>query len=44
MAAYFESHGVPASSLIIVGHGSSDPVAASDSGSNRRVIIVIQAS
>jgi len=44
VAAYFESNGVPASSLIIVGHGASDPVAAGDSGSNRRVTIVIEAS
>jgi outer membrane protein OmpA-like peptidoglycan-associated protein len=44
VAAYFESNGVPASSLIIVGHGASDPVAAGDSGSNRRVIIVIESS
>jgi outer membrane protein OmpA-like peptidoglycan-associated protein len=44
VAAYFESNGVPASSLIVVGHGASDPVAAGDSGRNRRVIIVIAAS
>ena len=44
MAAYFESNGVPASSLIIVGHGASDPVPGGDSGSDRRVIIVIEAS
>ncbi len=43
VAAYFESNGVPVSSLIIVGHGASDPVAAGDSGSNRRVVIVIEA-
>lgn len=44
VAAYFESHHVPVSSLIIVGHGASDPVGAGDSGSNRRVTIVIEAS
>ena len=27
VASFFESRGVPASSLIIVGHGASDPVA-----------------
>jgi outer membrane protein OmpA-like peptidoglycan-associated protein len=43
VAAYFESNGVPVSSLIIVGHGASDPVAAGDSGRNRRVVIVIEA-
>ena len=37
VAAFFESHGVPATSLIIVGHGASDPVASGDSGLNRRV-------
>jgi outer membrane protein OmpA-like peptidoglycan-associated protein len=44
VAAYFESTGVPVSSLIIVGHGTSDPVAAGDSGNNRRVTIVIESS
>jgi len=44
VAAYFETNGVPASSLIIVGHGASDPVPGSDSGSDRRVIVVIEAS
>lgn len=44
VAAYFEHRGVPASSLIIVGHGASDPVAVGDSGSNRRVVIVIESS
>jgi outer membrane protein OmpA-like peptidoglycan-associated protein len=43
-ASYFESHGIPASSLIIVGHGASDPVAAGNSGQNRRVTVVIEAS
>jgi outer membrane protein OmpA-like peptidoglycan-associated protein len=45
MVAFFlESHGIPASSLIIVGHGASDLVAAGSSGQNRRVIVVIEKS
>ena len=42
VAAFLESHGVPASSLIIVGHGASDLVAPGSSGLNRRVIVVIE--
>jgi outer membrane protein OmpA-like peptidoglycan-associated protein len=42
VASSLESHGVPASSLIIVGHGASDLVAPGSSGLNRRVIVVIQ--
>lgn len=44
VAAFFESHGVPATSLIIVGHGASDPVASGRSGLNRRVTVVIEKS
>jgi outer membrane protein OmpA-like peptidoglycan-associated protein len=44
VASYFESHGVPPSSLIIVGHGASDPVAAGSSGQNRRVTVVVETS
>ena len=43
VAAFFESRDVPASSLIIVGHGASDLVAPGASGDNRRVIVVLQA-
>ena len=43
VATFFETHGVAASSLIIVGHGASDPVAPGSSGDNRRVTVVIQA-
>jgi OOP family OmpA-OmpF porin len=42
VAAFLESQGVPASSLIIVGHGVSDPVAPGSSGSNRRVTVVVE--
>jgi outer membrane protein OmpA-like peptidoglycan-associated protein len=41
-ALFFEAHGVPAASLTVVGHGASDPVAAGGSGSNRRVVVVIE--
>jgi outer membrane protein OmpA-like peptidoglycan-associated protein len=44
VAAFFESKGAPASSLIIVGHGASDLVAAGNSGSNRRVAVTIENS
>lgn len=42
VAAFLESHGVPESSLIIVGHGASDPIGAGSSGQNRRVTVVIE--
>jgi outer membrane protein OmpA-like peptidoglycan-associated protein len=42
VAAFFEAYGIPASSLAIVGHGSSDLVAAGPSGANRRVVVVIE--
>jgi outer membrane protein OmpA-like peptidoglycan-associated protein len=42
VASFFESHGVPASALIIVGHGTSDLIAAGSSGANRRVTVVIE--
>jgi outer membrane protein OmpA-like peptidoglycan-associated protein len=42
VASFFESHGVPASALIIVGHGASDLIAAGSSGANRRVTVVIE--
>jgi len=44
VAAFFESRGVPAASLIIVGHGAGDPVVSGGSGLNRRVTVVIEAS
>lgn len=43
-AAFFESHGVQESSLIIVGHGASDLIAPGSSGLNRRVTVVIEKS
>jgi outer membrane protein OmpA-like peptidoglycan-associated protein len=42
VASFFESHGIPASALIIAGHGASDPVRAGNSGANRRVTVVIE--
>jgi outer membrane protein OmpA-like peptidoglycan-associated protein len=42
VASFFESHGIPASALIIVGHGASDLIAAGNSGANRRVTVVIE--
>jgi outer membrane protein OmpA-like peptidoglycan-associated protein len=42
VAAFFESRGIPASSLDVVGHGASDLVAAGPSGANRRVVVVIE--
>lgn len=44
VAAFFEAHGVPATSLIIVGHGASDLVTSAGSGRNRRVTVVIETS
>ncbi len=38
---FFESHGIPAASLIIVGHGATDLVGPGASGANRRVLVVI---
>jgi outer membrane protein OmpA-like peptidoglycan-associated protein len=42
VASFFESHGIPASALIIVGHGASDLIGAGNSGGNRRVTVVIE--
>lgn len=42
VASFFESHGVPVSSLIIVGHGASDLIGAGSSGLNRRVTVIIE--
>lgn len=41
-ASFFEARGISASSLAVVGHSASDPVAAGGSGKNRRVIVVIE--
>ena len=42
VASFFESHGIPASALIIAGHGASDLISAGNSGANRRVTVVIE--
>jgi outer membrane protein OmpA-like peptidoglycan-associated protein len=42
VASFFESHGIPAFALIIVGHGASDLIATGGSGANRRVTVVIE--
>jgi outer membrane protein OmpA-like peptidoglycan-associated protein len=42
VAFFLESRGVPAFSLIIVGHGATDLLAAGGSSLNRRVVVVIQ--
>jgi outer membrane protein OmpA-like peptidoglycan-associated protein len=44
VAQFFESCGIPASSLLAVGHGASDLVAPGPSGANRRVVVVIEES
>lgn len=41
-ASFLEAHGVAASSLAVIGHSASDPVAAGPSGKNRRVVVVIE--
>ena len=42
VASFLESHGIPASALIIAGHGASDLVSAGNSGANRRVTVIIE--
>jgi outer membrane protein OmpA-like peptidoglycan-associated protein len=44
VAAFLEVHGVPTSSLIIVGHGATDQFGAGFSDANRRVLIVSEQS
>ena len=44
VANFFESNEIPASSLIIVGHGANDVVGSGASGVNRRVLVVIDES
>lgn len=39
---FFEEHGIPASSLIIVGHGATDAAGSGASAANRRVLVVIE--
>jgi len=41
VADFFESNGIPAASLIIVGHGATDLAGSGASGANRRVLVVI---
>jgi outer membrane protein OmpA-like peptidoglycan-associated protein len=41
-ARWLEANGVPASALIIVGHGASDGVGSGASAANRRVLVVIE--
>jgi outer membrane protein OmpA-like peptidoglycan-associated protein len=42
VAHFFESHEIPGSSLIIVGHGATDLTGSGASGANRRVLVVIE--
>jgi peptidoglycan-binding protein ArfA len=42
VAGFLAAHGVPASSLEVVGHGASDLVAPGPSGANRRVVVIIE--
>jgi outer membrane protein OmpA-like peptidoglycan-associated protein len=44
VAHYFESQQIPASSMIIVGHGATDTVGSGDSAANRRVLVVVEKS
>jgi outer membrane protein OmpA-like peptidoglycan-associated protein len=42
VADFFESRGIPESSLIIVGHGASDVFGLESPGANRRVLVVTE--
>jgi outer membrane protein OmpA-like peptidoglycan-associated protein len=42
VARFFENHGIPASSLIVVGHGASRLVTPRSAGTNGRVLVVIE--
>ena len=42
VAQFFESTGIAASSMIIVGHGATDLVGSGASAANRRVLVVIE--
>lgn len=44
VAAFIEAHGVPATSLIIVGHGAGHPTGSGTSDLNRRVTVVVETS
>jgi outer membrane protein OmpA-like peptidoglycan-associated protein len=42
VADFFESHGIPEASLIIVGHGATDAFGSGSPGANRRVLVVTE--
>jgi outer membrane protein OmpA-like peptidoglycan-associated protein len=42
VAGFFEAHGVPAASLVVVGHGASHLVAPAPTGADSRVVVVIE--
>ena len=42
VAAFLEARGVPASSLVVVGHGASHLVAPAPAGAESRVVVVIE--
>jgi outer membrane protein OmpA-like peptidoglycan-associated protein len=42
VAQFFEAHGIAESSLIIVGHGTTDLVGSGAAGANRRVLVVVE--
>jgi outer membrane protein OmpA-like peptidoglycan-associated protein len=42
VARFLEAHAIPASSLVVVGHGASNLIAPGPSAANRRVTIVIE--
>lgn len=44
VAAYLEAHGVPPSSLQVIGHGASNLIAPGDSGANRRAVVMVEES
>ena len=44
VAGFFESLGIPASSLIIVGHGATGVFGSGSPGANRRVLVVTEQS
>lgn len=42
VARFFESHGVPATAMIIVGHGPTDSFGSASPDANRRVLVVTE--
>jgi outer membrane protein OmpA-like peptidoglycan-associated protein len=42
VAAFLEAHGIPASALEVVGHGSTGLVGPGASAANRRVVVIIE--